>query len=77
MREPAPAARFSATPAAVGRPAPLMGEHTDEILRGAGLSDAEISDLRAAGTVRAERTVPHAMMQASRDLTRASRRWHR
>ncbi|MEO8694112.1 MAG: CoA transferase [Acidimicrobiales bacterium] len=52
MREPAPVARFSETPATLGAPAPLMGEHTDEILRGAGLSDAEISELRAAGTVR-------------------------
>jgi crotonobetainyl-CoA:carnitine CoA-transferase CaiB-like acyl-CoA transferase len=51
MREPAPAARFSATPAAVGVPAPLMGEHTDDILREAGWSDREIRDLRAAGTV--------------------------
>ncbi|HUP71720.1 MAG TPA: CaiB/BaiF CoA-transferase family protein [Acidimicrobiales bacterium] len=51
MREPAPAARFSATPATVGVPAPLMGEHTDDVLREAGWSDSEIRDLRAAGTV--------------------------
>ena len=51
MREPAPVARFSATPATVGQPAPVMGEHTDEILREAGLSEAEITELRATGTV--------------------------
>jgi crotonobetainyl-CoA:carnitine CoA-transferase CaiB-like acyl-CoA transferase len=51
MREPAPAARFSATPAAPGAPAPRMGEHTDEILRAAGLSSADIRALRAAGTI--------------------------
>jgi crotonobetainyl-CoA:carnitine CoA-transferase CaiB-like acyl-CoA transferase len=28
-----------------------MGEHTDEILRAAGLSSADIRALRAAGTV--------------------------
>jgi crotonobetainyl-CoA:carnitine CoA-transferase CaiB-like acyl-CoA transferase len=52
MREPAPVARFSDTPATLGAPAPLMGEHTDEILRAAGLSDTEINDLRTAGTIR-------------------------
>jgi crotonobetainyl-CoA:carnitine CoA-transferase CaiB-like acyl-CoA transferase len=28
-----------------------MGEHTDEVLREAGVSDAEIGELRAAGAV--------------------------
>ena len=32
-------------------PPPKMGEHTDEVLREAGLSDSEIGDLRAAGAV--------------------------
>src|SRR5580698_4201351 len=38
MRQPRPAARFEATPAGLHRPAPLLGEHTDEILRELGIS---------------------------------------
>ncbi len=30
---------------------PAVGEHSDEILRGAGYGEAEIKQLRAAGTV--------------------------
>jgi crotonobetainyl-CoA:carnitine CoA-transferase CaiB-like acyl-CoA transferase len=37
--------------AEVRRPPPMAGEHTEEILRECGYSDAEISRLRAAGTV--------------------------
>jgi len=33
------------------RPAPALGEHTEEILRGAGFTPAEIASLRAAGAV--------------------------
>lgn len=35
---------FSATPAAVTRPAPLLGEHTRELLRECGYTDAQIDD---------------------------------
>ena len=31
------------------RPAPLLGEHTDEVLRGIGLSDDELAALHDAG----------------------------
>ena len=42
--------RFSATPVEYKVPPPLVGEHTDEILRGLlGKSDADIAALRAAG----------------------------
>ena len=41
----APAVRMSATPATIERPAPLIGEHTKEILAEAGYSKAEIADL--------------------------------
>ena len=40
-----PPTRFSASPASVQRLAPRLGEHTREILRGAGYSEAEIDAL--------------------------------
>ncbi|CAN5484111.1 CoA transferase [soil metagenome] len=46
-------AKFSGTPAAIRRPPPNLGEHTDEILRQlAGYSDAEIRQLRVVGAVK-------------------------
>ena len=46
------AIKMSATPADVSRRAPQLGEHTDEVLREAGFSDAEIAAFRQAGGVR-------------------------
>jgi crotonobetainyl-CoA:carnitine CoA-transferase CaiB-like acyl-CoA transferase len=43
--------KFSATPGAVSRAAPLLGEHTREILDGLGYSPAEIEKLRGEGAV--------------------------
>jgi crotonobetainyl-CoA:carnitine CoA-transferase CaiB-like acyl-CoA transferase len=43
--------KMSATPPDVSRRAPLLGEHTHEVLREAGLGDAEIAALRAAGAL--------------------------
>jgi alpha-methylacyl-CoA racemase len=48
---PAPAPRFSATPAALDRPPALAGEHTDEVLADAGFAAAEVAALRAAGAI--------------------------
>jgi len=42
---------FSATPARVDRPAPLLGEHTRGVLRESGYSDAEVDALAAEGVV--------------------------
>ena len=44
---------FSATPARVTRPAPMLGEHTRELLREYAYSDAEIDALEADGVVEA------------------------
>jgi crotonobetainyl-CoA:carnitine CoA-transferase CaiB-like acyl-CoA transferase len=50
LRQPRPAARFDATPARTGAPAPTIGQHTDEVLTELGMSD-RIAALRAAGVV--------------------------
>ena len=42
---------FSKTPTAVKRPAPLLGEHTREVLREYGYQDAEIDRFVAEGVV--------------------------
>jgi crotonobetainyl-CoA:carnitine CoA-transferase CaiB-like acyl-CoA transferase len=49
LRQARPAARFSATPAAIRRGGPALGEHTGEILAELGYTDAEIVSLRAEG----------------------------
>jgi crotonobetainyl-CoA:carnitine CoA-transferase CaiB-like acyl-CoA transferase len=48
IREPRPAPRFSTTPARVSGHAPMLGEHTDDIVRSLGL-DPEA--LRAVGAI--------------------------
>jgi alpha-methylacyl-CoA racemase len=50
-RQPAPAPRFSRTPAAPPARPPAIGEHTDEVLAAGGFSPDEIAALRAAGAV--------------------------
>jgi crotonobetainyl-CoA:carnitine CoA-transferase CaiB-like acyl-CoA transferase len=46
-----PAAKFSSTPAQIRRHPPLLGEHTDEILREMGLDESEVARLREVGAV--------------------------
>ncbi|MCW8117691.1 CoA transferase [Streptomyces violaceoruber] len=43
--------KFSATPPRIDRGAPLVGEHTREVLTEAGLAEKEIEELLAAGAV--------------------------
>src|SRR5215467_1122302 len=43
--------KFSATPAGVARGAPLLGEHTREVLREHGYADTDIDTLAASGVV--------------------------
>jgi alpha-methylacyl-CoA racemase len=49
--QPAPAPRFSGTPAALDRPPPSAGEHTDELLAELGYGPAEIAGMREGGSV--------------------------
>jgi crotonobetainyl-CoA:carnitine CoA-transferase CaiB-like acyl-CoA transferase len=44
---------FSATPTQITRPAPLLGEHTREVLREHGYADNDIEGFIAAGVVEA------------------------
>jgi crotonobetainyl-CoA:carnitine CoA-transferase CaiB-like acyl-CoA transferase len=45
--------RLSETPGAVRAPAPMLGEHTEEVLRGLlGMDAAQIATLRASGAIR-------------------------
>jgi crotonobetainyl-CoA:carnitine CoA-transferase CaiB-like acyl-CoA transferase len=43
--------RFSETPGADPGPPPMLGQHTAEILRGAGYADADIADLHRRGVI--------------------------
>ena len=43
---------FVGGPTAPTRPVPQLGEHTDEVLREAGLDDAALATLRAAGAIK-------------------------
>ena len=51
MRQCRPAARFSRTQAERRSPAPLLGEHTDEVLADVGLAPDQIVALRDSGVV--------------------------
>jgi len=44
--QPAPAPRFSRTPAGIGAAPPLRGEHTEAVLRDWGFDAAEIAAIR-------------------------------
>jgi crotonobetainyl-CoA:carnitine CoA-transferase CaiB-like acyl-CoA transferase len=44
-------AKLSQTPATIRRPAPLLGQHSREVLRGIGYDDTGVDELLAAGVV--------------------------
>jgi len=53
IRMTGPPVRMSDTPGTVRTPAPLLGEHTEEILRNRlGVSTAEIARLHHEGVIR-------------------------
>ncbi len=52
IRSIRPAARFSKTPTSLRRPAPLFGEHTDEVLSELGIDPERMIELRRRGVVR-------------------------
>lgn len=53
VRQARPAARFAETPAAIGGPAPRIGEHTKDVLAELGYDGAEIANLISSGAAKA------------------------
>jgi crotonobetainyl-CoA:carnitine CoA-transferase CaiB-like acyl-CoA transferase len=51
IRHTRPAARFDRTAARIRGFAPMLGQHTDEVLAEIGLQESELAALRAAGTI--------------------------
>jgi crotonobetainyl-CoA:carnitine CoA-transferase CaiB-like acyl-CoA transferase len=51
VRQPRHPAQFANTPAHLAGRAPLLGEHTDEVLAELGYDTSRIGDLRALGTI--------------------------
>lgn len=58
IRQTRPAARFAKTPPTFRRGAPLLGEHTDEVLGELGLPAHEIAGLRTRNVIGGEKTAP-------------------
>jgi alpha-methylacyl-CoA racemase len=52
MAQPAPAPRFERSAPTPPRPAPEVGQHTDEVLREAGFDDETLGRLRGVGAIR-------------------------
>ena len=51
IRQPRPAPRFDGEDQPTAPWAPTLGQHTDEVLEGAGLSPADIKELRESGVI--------------------------
>ena len=46
------ASKLSATPPRIRRPAPLFGQHTDEVLAELGIASSQVQEMRAEGAVK-------------------------
>jgi crotonobetainyl-CoA:carnitine CoA-transferase CaiB-like acyl-CoA transferase len=51
VRQARPAERMDGTPSEIRRPAPTLGQHSDEVLAEAGFSSGQIDSLRSAGAL--------------------------
>jgi crotonobetainyl-CoA:carnitine CoA-transferase CaiB-like acyl-CoA transferase len=51
VRQARPAERMDGTPSEISRPAPMLGQHTREVLAELGLSEAEVEELRSVGAI--------------------------
>jgi len=51
VRQARPAERMDKTPSEISRPAPTLGQHSEEVLNELGLSAERISELRDAGVL--------------------------
>jgi len=58
VRQPRPAARFDRTPAAIGGPAPRIGEHTDAVLAEVGYCAAEIEAMKQSHAAKSAKGQP-------------------
>jgi crotonobetainyl-CoA:carnitine CoA-transferase CaiB-like acyl-CoA transferase len=56
VREPVPPIHFGATPSGLGRHAPRLDEHTDEVLGELGFSAEKIADARTRGVIGSRRS---------------------
>ena len=52
IRTVTPGPRFSETPAKLFRVPPKLGEHTEEVLREAGIDRTQIEELRAGNVIK-------------------------
>jgi alpha-methylacyl-CoA racemase len=66
LLQPAPAPRFSRTPAALSRRPPLPGEHTEQALSDWGFSDEEIANLQDQNAIGRPISEPFAATRESR-----------
>jgi crotonobetainyl-CoA:carnitine CoA-transferase CaiB-like acyl-CoA transferase len=57
--------KLSSTPCDIRLPPPLLGEHSDEVLRQAGFGEDEIAALRVSGAIGAGPPAPAAEAASS------------